>query len=142
MGKLTELPETELPEPHFPDRGGDDGCDDDCGGPIIDGGAGPGILTGLAGAVVECTDTDHAGAPIFLTGEGVVRATATGTLSGYDWFGGDRYCPETGFLQAHGVVHSPQLGQPVSMHKKKPKTKDPAVTPKPYVKSTHVSLLK
>jgi hypothetical protein len=66
---------------------------------------------------VECTDTDHAGVPIFLTSDGVVRATATGTLSGYDWFGNHRFCPETGFLQAQGVVHSPQLGQPVSAHK-------------------------
>ena len=71
----------------------------------------------------------------------IVRQAATGTLSGYDWFGsGDilidlkdqslkkvlgtftligcglrRYCPETGFFQGDGSVYSPQLGQTLSV---------------------------
>jgi len=118
------------------------------------------LFAAATGVPTERTDSNHAGAPVFLTSDGVVRPGATSTLSGYDWFpsagrfrgmnanvrstallGVDRtrYCPETGFLQGHGSVYSPQIGTTVAKEKKKEKPKD-EVCKKEYV--GHVSLLK
>ncbi|MBN8456256.1 MAG: RHS repeat protein [Verrucomicrobia bacterium] len=118
-------PETELPEPCFeiPKK-------------MTAPRPGPGILTSPAGAVVERTDCDDGGTPIFLTPDGIVRPSATGTLSGYDWSGSSRYCPETGFLVATGSVYSPHLGEVVSAHKEKSKE----TSKKEY--TGHISLMK
>jgi len=79
------------------------------------------VFAGSTGAATERTELSHDGTPVFLTGDGMVRPGATGTLTGCDWFGGARYCPETGFLQAGGTVSAPQLGQCVAKEKKKDK---------------------
>ena len=118
------------------------------------GGGGTSLITRESGVPGERLDSDDAGRPIFLTSDGLVRQGATSALTGYRWilndsgttgrtkygrvkvhFHWDRegagdsragaWCPETGFFQCRDSVYSPQLGQPVSLHKDK--KKEPAV---------------
>jgi hypothetical protein len=80
------------------------------------------LVAGGTGGVLERFDCDDACRPVFLTSDGIPRASATSALTGFRWLCGDcAWCPESGFYQCSGSVYSPALGQSISVQKDKPK---------------------
>jgi hypothetical protein len=85
------------------------------------------LMAGGNGVVQERFDCDDTCRPVFLTSDGIPRATATSALTGFRWLQGEcAWCPETGFFQCPDSVYSPALGQCVSVQKDKPKI-DPSM---------------
>ncbi|MBL9114551.1 MAG: RHS repeat protein [Verrucomicrobiaceae bacterium] len=73
------------------------------------------MVSSSTGQPMERVDFDHAGHPVFLTGEGVERSGATNSLSLDDWLCPDTlWCPETSSHHSGAALHSPALGQRVN----------------------------
>ncbi len=102
------------------------------------------LLTTATGAPYERFASDDSGQAIFLTSDGFVIPGATASSIGYRWLQpASAWCPESGLYQCVGGLYSPELGQPVSAHKTKPKKEPIGVNgegKKEYV--GHISLLK
>ena len=85
------------------------------------------MLTTATGQPHERFASTDSCQPIFLNGDGLPTGASSSSI-GYRWLQpGSAWCPESSLFQCTGGLYSPELGQPVSSHKTKPKKEEPVM---------------